>query len=191
MSHRIHVFGASGSGTTTLGAAVASAIGARSLDADAYYWFPTDPPFTHKREPADRIALIERDLAGVDDWVLTGSICSWGDAFIARFGLAVFLHLAPDVRMARLAARERARYGERIGPGGDMEAAHRAFMDWARSYDHARAPVRSLDLHERWMTGLGCPVLRLDARRSVEELRDLVVTHARSGHPDGRGSPRG
>jgi adenylate kinase family enzyme len=178
MVHRIHVFGASGSGTTTLGAEVAAALGARFLDADAYYWFPTDPPFTHKREPAERVAMVEGDVDGVDDWVLSGSLCNWGDPLLERFTLAVFVYLEPDLRMARLAERERARYGDRIRPGGDMHESHRAFMDWARSYDHALAPVRSLDLHERWMPRLRCPVLRLDARLPVEELRDRVVARA-------------
>lgn len=175
MAHRVHVFGASGSGTTTLGRHVASALGARFLDADAYYWFPTDPPFRHKRDPADRVAMIERDVEGLDDWVLAGSLCSWGDPLLDRFTLAVFLYLAPDVRMARLAARERERYGDRIDPGGDLHEAHRAFLDWARSYDDALAPVRSLDLHERWLTRLACPVLRLDARSPVDALCASVV----------------
>jgi len=175
VGHRVHVFGASGSGTTTLGRRLATAIGARHLDTDAYYWIATDPPFTTKRAPAERIAAIERDVADGADWVLSGSISDWGDPLIPRFTLAVFLHLDPEVRMARLAERERVRYGPRILAGGDLHAHHVAFMDWARSYDHARAPVRSLDLHERWMARLPCPVLRLGASRSVAALCDEVV----------------
>lgn len=175
MPHRIHLFGASGSGTTTLGRSLAEAIGARHLDTDTYYWVPTDPPFTTKRDPAERIARIERDVAGHVDWVLSGSLCSWGDPLLPRFTLAVLLLVDPETRMARLVERERARYGPRILPGGDMHAAHVAFMDWARSYDHARAPVRSLDLHERWSTTLPCPVLRLDAGRPVAALCDQVL----------------
>jgi len=182
MPHRIHVFGASGSGTTTLGAAVASALGARFLDTDAYYWVATDPPFTTKRDPAERIAGIERDIAGHDAWVLAGSLCSWGDPLLPRFTLAVFLVLDPEARMARLIARERARYGQRILPGGDMHAQHVAFVEWARSYEHARAPVRSLALHERWSAQLPCRVLRLDPSRPVDALCEAVVAYARGGH---------
>lgn len=168
--HRIHLFGASGSGTTTLGRRLAEALGAHHFDTDAYYWLPTDPPFTTKRDPVERIAMIERDVRDLDDWVLSGSLCSWGDPLLPHFTLAVFLHLDPDVRMARLAARERGRYGARIAPGGDLHEAHRAFLAWARSYDHAVAPVRSLDLHERWMARLACPVLRLDASAPADAL---------------------
>ena len=59
-----HIFGASGSGTSTLGATVAAAMGGRFLNADAYYWHQTDPPFTSKRDPAERVSLIERDITG-------------------------------------------------------------------------------------------------------------------------------
>jgi adenylate kinase family enzyme len=175
VGHRIHVFGASGSGTTTLGKSVASALGSRFLDTDTFYWYPTDPPFTQKREPAERVAMIERAVAGVDDWVLSGSLCGWGDPLIDRFTLVVFLQLSPDVRLARLAAREGQRYGDRIEPGGDLHEAHEAFLAWARLYDTSGPSVRSLALHEGWLPRLACPVLRLDAARPVAELRDVVL----------------
>lgn len=178
---RVHLFGASGSGTTTLGRRVAAAIGGCHLDTDAYYWLATDPPFTSKRDPAERVAMIERDVRDLDDWVLSGSLCSWGDPLLERFTLAVFLHLDRDVRMARLAAREAARYGTRILPGGDLRAQHVAFLAWARSYDDAVAPVRSRDLHERWMARLPCPVLRLDAALPVDALCDAVLSRLGAG----------
>ncbi len=180
MPQRIHIFGASGSGTTTLGRTLAERMGGGFLDTDAYYWQPTDPPFTEKRDPAERIAMIERDIRESDDWVLSGSLCGWGDPLIPRFTLAVFLYLPPAPRMARLARRERDRHGPRIAPDGDMHAAHVAFMDWARSYDTATTPVRSLDLHETWMRELPCPVIRLDASRPAAALRDEVLRHKRA-----------
>ena len=175
MPHRIHIFGASGSGTTTLGKALAGRLRAKFLDTDSYYWLPTDPPFTGKRDPVDRIAMIERDVRDTDDWVLSGSICSWGDPLLHHFTFAVFLYLQPALRMDRLARRERARYGDRIAPDGDMHATHIAFMDWARSYDTATAPVRSLDLHETWMRALACPAMRLDSSRPVAALCDEIL----------------
>lgn len=180
MPHRIHVFGASGSGTTTLGRRLAAAIGGRHLDTDDFYWLATDPPYTTKRDISDRIAGIERDVAGHTDWVLSGSLANWGDPLLGRFTRAVFLFLAPELRMARLVARERARYGDRVLPGGDLHVQHIAFLAWARSYDHARAPVRSLDLHERWMTRLPCPVTRLDADRPVDALCAAVLEELRA-----------
>ena len=41
---RIHVFGASGAGVTTLGRALADALGTPHHDTDDYFWLPTTPP---------------------------------------------------------------------------------------------------------------------------------------------------
>ena len=178
MSQHVHIFGASGSGTTTLGEALARRLGGKHLDTDSYYWEHTDPPFTEKRDPADRISMILRDTDGVDNWVLCGSICSWGDLLLARFSLAVFLHLPQATRMRRLREREMCRYGARIEAGGDMRQQHLDFLVWAESYDSARAPIRSRDLHTKWMRRLACPVLELDSTSPVEELCDRVLEHA-------------
>jgi hypothetical protein len=56
-----------------------------------------------------------------------------------------------------------------------MHDAHRAFMDWAQQYDTAEAPIRSLDLHQRWMRRLDCPILRLDSSRPTNDLGSEVL----------------
>lgn len=179
---RIHVFGASGSGTTTLGRRVARSLGVPDLDADHFYWEPTDPPFLTKRAPEARVAMIEQTISDADGWVLSGSLCGWGDPLRHRFTLAVFLRLDPAVRLERLKAREQARYGSRVTPRGDMYQQHLEFMNWAASYDTATAPTRSLDLHERWLAELSCPVLRLDSAEPVEGLADKVLAATRGGY---------
>ena len=171
----MHLFGASGSGTTTLGRALAAALDVPHLDTDDYYWETTDPPYTMKREPMERIRCIERGIAGAASWVLSGSLCSWGDPLLHRFTLAVFLHLDPEVRIARLAERERRRYGGRVLRSGDMHEQSKQFLAWAASYDSATAPIRSRHLHETWMATLPCPVLRLDSAQPVSALVDAVV----------------
>lgn len=175
VQRRIHIFGASGSGTSTLGRALAVELNIPHLDTDAYYWKLTDPPFTYKREPAERLRRIYCDIEGEMSWVLSGSLCGWGDPLIPHFTVAVFLFLEPAERMQRLAVRECSRYGDRILPSGDLCTAHLEFMDWARSYDSAQTPTRSLDLHERWMNELPCPLIKLDSSRPVEELVREVV----------------
>ena len=44
MIHRIHILGASGSGTTTLGRALAARLQCPHFDTDDCFWLPTDPP---------------------------------------------------------------------------------------------------------------------------------------------------
>ena len=50
MVNRLHILGASGSGTTTLGRALAERLTYLHFDTDDYYWLSTDPPFTAQRD---------------------------------------------------------------------------------------------------------------------------------------------
>src|ERR1700743_2346674 len=96
---RIHILGASGSGTSTLGAALAQRLGVAHADSDSFYWLPTDPPYTTPRPPEDRQALLDRRLPPGGDWVFSGAATKWAASLEPWFDLVVFLRLDPAVRM--------------------------------------------------------------------------------------------
>ena len=172
---RVHILGAPGSGTTTLGAALARERGWPLLDADVFYWDQTDPPFQRARDPAVRDAMFQAQLEGRRDWVFAGSALGWARPWVPLYELVVFLRLDPAIRMARLRAREVARYGERIAPGGDMHAASAEFLEWAARYDMAGHEQRSLVAQEAWLDTLRVPVLRLDSAAPVPALLRSVL----------------
>ncbi len=163
----IHLYGASGSGTTTLGRYIAEQTGAVHLDTDDFFWLPTDPPFTAKRPAADRLTLLEKALTEAGFAVLSGSLSGWGDALIPRFTLAIRLYTATALRLERLRQRERQRFGTRLD--GDMRAAHLDFLDWAAAYDSGDADMRSAAMHDLWECQLACPLLRLDGSLPLAE----------------------
>jgi adenylate kinase family enzyme len=174
---RIHIVGASGSGTTSLAAAIAARHGHRHLDTDDFYWLPTDPPYREKRPREPRLALLRDALAASPRWVLSGSLCGWGDPLIPEFELVVFLAVASATRLARLRAREIARYGlDAIAPGGARHQASVEFLDWCAGYDAGGLAMRSRALHEAWLAALPGPVLRLEGGQSVgEQLRRVEL----------------
>ena len=57
-SRRIHLMGASGSGVTTLGRALAGRLALPHHDSDDYFWLPTAPPYQTTRPAADRLRLM-------------------------------------------------------------------------------------------------------------------------------------
>ena len=83
--------------------------------------------------------------------------------------------------MARLRAREVARFGARIAPGGDMHDGSQEFLDWAESYEGGGFEQRSLVRHEAWLGVLPCPVLRLEGNSPAESLPPLVEAALRGG----------
>ena len=75
MANIIHIFGASGSGTTTLARVINETFGHTHLDTDDYFWTPTDPPYTTKRTPYERQELLKVDIAKNEKCVISGSLC--------------------------------------------------------------------------------------------------------------------
>lgn len=181
MRPRVHITGASGCGVTTLGAALALRLGVPWHDTDSYYWLASDPPYVTPRPIPERLARLARALDDEVGWVLSGALDHWGDALIPRIGMGVFLRVPTAVRMARLRAREVARFGARIAPGGDMHRGSQEFLDWAESYDAGGVEQRSLVRQEAWLAALPCPVLRLDGSAPADSLPPLVEAAWRGG----------
>lgn len=154
----IHVAGASGSGTSTLAAALAQELACACLDSDDYYWQPTQPPYTTKRDPAERAALLAAALQA-GPAVLAGSVVGWGSSIEDAFDLVVFLYLDADIRLERLRRREIERHGR----------ADPAFLEWASQYDTGPFEGRSLAKHRTWLAGRRCPVLELRGDLSVAQ----------------------
>ncbi len=172
---RIYLIGASCSGVSTLGAMLSRQFAVPLLDVDDFYWMPTDPPFTIKRSPEDRVRLIKDRQAQNEGWVLSGSFIGWGDTLIENVDLIAFLYTPTDLRLQRLDRREALRHGDRILPGGDMYQGHLAFRDWASHYDSPTFTGRNLAQHERWLNAQSAPVLRLDGEQDTQMLAQAVT----------------
>ncbi|MGC9371273.1 MAG: adenylate kinase [Paracoccaceae bacterium] len=168
--HRLHILGASGTGCSTLARALADHLGSQAFDVDDFYWRPSDPPFADKRPIRERLALMEEMFLPRSDWILSGSCIGWGDAIVPRLTHVIFLTMPAGMRLARLRRRERRRFGKAIEPGGHRAEAFRSFLDWAMSYDDPVFTGRSRHLHEAWLAGLDCPVIRLDAAEPPDRL---------------------
>jgi adenylate kinase family enzyme len=169
MIRRIHILGASGVGTSTLGKALSEKLNNNHLDTDDYYWLPPKYSFKQARERSERQNLLMNDLKKYDNWILSGSLCGWGDIFIPFFDVAVYLWIPEDVRIKRLIEREKQRYGEDIEPGGNKYNQFLEFIEWASKYDEGDVNIRSKALHEEWLSSLKCPIVRLEGDLSVQE----------------------
>lgn len=170
MIERIHIFGASGSGTTSLAKSVANATCFPHIDTDDIFWIRTNPPFRTVRERKERQELLRQALAKTDTWVLSGSLCGWGDFAIPMFDLVVFLRTPSDIRIKRLQKREINRYGPEIeNPGDSRYETHKGFLEWAAAYDTGGLDMCSRTTHEEWLSGLKNPFLRIEGTQSIEE----------------------
>jgi adenylate kinase family enzyme len=156
---RVLVTGASGSGTTTLGRALSTKLKVAFFDVDDYFWLPTEPLYQQQRDPGARLSLLVADLARAPRAIAAGSVIHWGRALEDSFSLIVFLTLQPDLRLARLRAREVARFGR----------ADAKFLEAAARYDEGHSEENSRIGDERWLAERSCPVLRIEGDISVQE----------------------
>ena len=174
---RIHIFGASGAGTTTLGRAVADALAIPHHDTDDYYWLPTTPPYRQARAVADRLRLMREMFLERSDWVLSGALDGWGEPVVQFFDLVVFVEVPVDVRLSRLRDREARHFGlDAVASGGWRHRETEEFIEWASHYDDGSREGRNLVRHLAWLGALTCPVLRIDGTRPVPDMvRDIVA----------------
>lgn len=176
---RIHLMGASGSGVTTLGRALADGLALPHHDTDDYFWLPTVPPYRTTRPAADRLRLMREMFLPRLDWVLSGTVTGWGDELAPFFDLVVFAPTPRELRMQRLRAREAAHFGaDAVAPGGWRHEEMESFVDWASHYEAGDRDGRSLAKDEAWLAGLPCPVVRVDSARPIAELVQQLCANA-------------
>jgi adenylate kinase family enzyme len=170
---RIHIFGASGSGTTTLGKALANKLNYLHLDSDNYYWTDVGE-YKNPRDKKSRTEMLINELKQSNDWVLSGSLCNWSDeSIIPYIDLAVFLYIPFALRMQRLKIREQRRLGDRIKIGGDRYSEHIKFLQWASDYETAGLNMRSKQLHEAWIENLPMNCLKIYAQTTDKQIEIL------------------
>lgn len=174
MIKKIHILGASGSGTSTLGTSLSNGLPYTHLDTDDYFWIKK---FTEHRQVDEKKKLLRKDLLRHDNLILSGALCGWGDSFKSNFDLVIFLWIPKNIRLERLQKREFQRYGNEMLAGGNKYEQSKAFLDWASLYDEAGMEVRSKTLHEQWMSNLTCPVLRIEGDYTTRERIEIVLKY--------------
>jgi len=179
---KIHILGASGSGTTTLGKALADHLVIPHFDGDDFFWMQTDPPFTTKRSQEERINLLASTLSQNTSWVLSGSVMGWGDFIRPDLNLLIYKHVDKEVRLQRISIRERERFGNRIDEVGDMHQNHKAFLAWASEYDSGGLEMRSSQSVEAWIILATCKIFRLEGNLSSEQEVAKVMEYMNSSH---------
>lgn len=154
----IHILGASGAGTTSVGRYLSEVSGIQHFDTDRFYWLDTSEPFSCPRPESDRIKILLEALPESESWVLSGSLCGWGDFLIPRFDLVIWLTVDYDLRMERLKEREFRRYGQLLSTNDKMINKSQTFLNWAGAYDTSAEVSRNAQRHAEWLGKVDCPV---------------------------------
>lgn len=177
---KILIFGASGSGTTTLGKGLAKKTSFAHLDVDDYYWKSTEPPFQEKIPLAKRNQNLTTDFKQNKNVIISGSMVSWGEQWKNLFDLAIFIYLDSNIRMERLKKREIERYGNKLITDKQTQLDSKAFLEWAIKYEDPNFTGRSLKVHNEWIELLNCKVLRIDGEMRLNSKIEKVVAEIKT-----------
>lgn len=170
----IHLLGASGSGTTSVGRQLEKLLGYKHLDTDNFYWLDTAEPYSLPRPEPERKILLLKTLPESGPWILSGSLCGWGDFLIPRFNLVIWLRVNQSLRMERLRQREAERYGQTMGICDNIGNKSQMFLSWAEAYDTSVEVSRNALKHAEWLKKMTCPVFIVSNNGSFEETVNKV-----------------
>jgi adenylate kinase family enzyme len=175
LKKRIHLIGASGSGTSSIGKAVCNQIGYKHFDSDNYLWLPSEEPYTIIRPSEEYIGLMGNDLTNNEKWILSGHVSfGLGDVYLPLYELVAFIYVPADIRLERLKKREYERYGNEILPGGSRYEKASEFFEYAAGYDTVTTHGRNLHKHEAWLASVKCPVIKI-INDSFEESVNILL----------------
>jgi adenylate kinase family enzyme len=174
---RIHLFGSSGSGSTTLAKAISLAHDFHFIDVDDIFWEPTDPPFTRIKPKSECLEQLRNLLEINERAAVSGAFVGWGDSLKPLFDLFVFMHLPLEIRLERIKIREQNRFGNRVLPGGDLYKQHLDFLDWVSLYETGDINMRSKAQHEAWLKDVNVPIIRITEAMSIPEMLKLILPY--------------
>ncbi len=177
---KILIFGASGSGTTTLAKEIEKKTSFVHLDVDDYYWKKTEPPFQEKIPLIERNKNLKVDFEKFENVIISGSMVSWGKEWETLFDLAIFIRLDNKERMKRLENRETERYGEKLLTDKNIWQNSKAFLQWANQYENPNFDGRSFKVHNNWIELLDCKVLRIDGDMELNDKTKKLMKEIKS-----------
>ncbi|MGH1515891.1 AAA family ATPase [Chryseobacterium sp. JK1] len=173
---RIHIFGASGSGVTTLGKALSQKLAIEYFDSDDFFWLKTPIPFIERQKPEIRNTIVSQKLHATDHWIFGGSMINWGENIFPAFDLIIFLYLPPEIRLERLKKREYERYGDEIIHHPEKAKKFQEFINWAADYDHNTGIAsRTLKAHLEWLSAINTPLLEISGDHDVPQKMDIIM----------------
>ena len=162
MSTGIHLCGLNGCGKSTLGRALAEALGFHFIDNERLYFTREDgEPYAHPRSRDEVERLLMDEVRAHPDFIFAAVRGDYGTDILPLYTHAVVIEVPKAVRMQRIRNRSYQKFGARMLPGGDLHEQEEAFFH--------TAAARPDDYVENWLSTLICPILRVDGTKPVEE----------------------
>jgi len=164
----IQICGLNGSGKSTIGKALAKALGAYFIDSEDLFFPEADNDTYSKprsREEAERL-LMEK-ICEHSEFVFASVKGNYGNEIVSKYDYVIVVDVPKDVRMRRIRNRSFEKFGNRMTAGGDLFEREEAFFQMAQS--------RQDDYIENWLQNVTCPILRVDGTLPIPENIEKII----------------
>jgi adenylate kinase family enzyme len=172
MARGILLFGANGAGKSTIGRALARALGFTYFDIENYSFFESEIPYLNPRPVEEARTLLLADIQKPPFFVVSAVTPDLGNGIIALLELAVLISVPTETRVERVKQRSIEKFGERVQMGGDMAEQEMQFLNFIAT--------RSVSKIEQWTQRLSCPVIQADGTKPIlENVKQIAEQYQR------------
>ncbi|MCI8332224.1 MAG: AAA family ATPase [Clostridiales bacterium] len=167
MGTGIIVCGLNGSGKSTVGKALADALGFYFIDHEALCFGGMNTDYTAGRSRRDVISHFKDTASKHADFVFAAVNGMGEKELLGYFQYAVWIRAPKEVRIQRIRERSFQRFGDRMRPGGDLHAKEEAFFTMVSKREEQEV--------EEWLSGYKHPIIQIDGTRPVSENIELIL----------------
>ena len=169
MGTGILICGLNGSGTSTLGKALAEKLEFYFVDIEDLYFSKETPNYDYSsprtREEVEKLLFSE--IKAHENFVFASVKGDYGENIYPFFRYAVLIGVSKDIRIQRVINRSFQKFGNRMLIGGDLHEQEEKYFDFVKS--------RSENTVEEWIQSMKCPIIRIDGTKSIEENVDFII----------------
>ena len=157
----IHVCGLNGCGKSTLGKALADALGFHLIDVENLYFRSDDELYAQPRKPYEVERLLMNEIHAHPDFVLTAVKGLRTKEGVPAVDYVVVMEVPGEIRMQRVKKRSLQKFGEKLLTDETLRKQEEDFFQMAAARTDAYV--------ETWLQTVKCPVLRIDGTKPADE----------------------
>lgn len=166
MGTGIQICGLNGCGKSTLGRALAGALGYHFIDNEDLYFVRSAPdaPYANARTREEAAQLLMDAVQAHPDFVYAAVRGNPGQI---DYDYVVVMDVPREVRLRRVRERSLGKFGNRMLPGGDLHEQEEAFFRMAAARQDAEV--------DQWLAAVSCPIIRVDGTKPIAENVEYIV----------------
>ncbi len=171
----IHVMGASGSGTSSLGEYLGRELGFDVIESDFYKWKQTIPQFQVMRPIEESNKLLLDKIANSENLIIAGSLHS-NSVIFKYIDIIIYLKCPTHIRLKRIKQRD-IDVGRNSLNSDDAEVRENflGFLELAKKYNSLGLDKRSRASQKWVISSCNAKVIKIRTNRKVEKVRNNVL----------------